>query len=182
MISTTQHRRAIGMLLTVAGVLLFTFWAWYFIDLVRPTDVWDFSPIPVAVASIFVGATLGGLGVSASIARPTLKRDAVRSLAIGAFVAVGLNVLFNAVADPTTIDRYLWLSELQEPGGYVARKIALFLYPVVGYPWNVRVAVPCGYAILVGQWTVVTLAISIIFRLTLSACKALSRRRQSPVY
>ena len=160
----------------VAGVALFAYWAWYFIHLVRPIDAWDFSPLPLSVASILVGATLGGLRVSGSVAGPTLKRDTVRSLAVGAFVAIGLNVLFNAVAGPTTIDSYLWLSKLQEPGAYVAEKIARFLYPVLGYPWNVRLAVPCGYAILMAQWMVATLAITILIRLTLSACKALSRR------
>jgi hypothetical protein len=101
-------------------------------------------------------------------------------LAVGAFVAIGLNVLFNAVAGPTTIDSYLWLSKLQEPGIYVAEKIARFLYPVLGYPWNVRLAVPCGYAILMAQWMVATMTITILIRLTLSACKALSRRHHSP--
>jgi hypothetical protein len=69
---------------------------------------------------------------------------------------------------------------LQEPGGYVAEKIARFLYPAVGYSWSVRVAVPCGYAILVAQWAFATLALTILIRLTLSACKALSRRNHSP--
>jgi hypothetical protein len=172
MISTLRHRTAIGMLLMVAGVALFACWAWYFIHLVRPIDVWDFSPLSLSVASILVGAALGKLRVSVSVARPTLKRDAVRSLAVGAFIAVGLNILFNSIADPTTIDSYLWLSELQDAGGYVARKIALFMYPVVGYPWSVRVAVPFGYATLVAQWTVAVLAITLLIRLTLSAYKA----------
>src|SRR4030095_1974090 len=97
------------MLMLVAGVALFAYWAWYFIQLVRPMSAWDFSPLPLSVASILVGATLGGLRVSASVAGPTLKRATVRSLAVGAFVAIGLNVLFNAVAGPTTIDSYLWL-------------------------------------------------------------------------
>jgi hypothetical protein len=180
MISTLSHRTGIGMLMIVAGVALFACWAWYFIHLVRPIDAWDFTPLPLSVASIFVGATLGGLRVSASVAGPTLKRDSVRSLAVGVFVAIGLNVVFNAVASPTTIDSYLWLSELQEPGAYVAEKIARFLYPVLGHPWSVRVAVPCGYAILVAQWTVATLAVTILIRLTLSACKPLSRRNHSP--
>jgi hypothetical protein len=180
MISTLRHRTAVGVLLIVAGVVLFALWGWYFVHLVRPIDAWDFSPLPLSVASILVGATLGGLRVSASVAGPKLKRDTVRSLAVGAFVAIGLNVLFNAVAGPTTIDSYLWLSELQEPGGYVAEKIARFLYPAVGYSWSVRVAVPCGYAILVAQWAFATLALTILIRLTLSACKALSRRNHSP--
>jgi hypothetical protein len=178
---STQNRTAFGVLSIFAGVVLFALWGWYFVHLVRPIDVWDFSPLPLPVASILVGVTLGGLSVIPSIARPTLKRDAVRSLGVGAFVGIGLNVLFNAVADPTTIDSYLWLSELQDPGAYVAGKIALFLHPVVGYPWSVRVAVPCGYTILVAQWTVATLAITILIRLTLFACKALSRRNHSPV-
>ena len=98
MISPPPHRTAIGMLMLVAGVALFSYWAWYFIHLVRPIDAWDFSLLPLSVASILVGATLGGLRVSASVAGPTLKRDAVRSVAVGAFVAIGLNVRFNAVA------------------------------------------------------------------------------------
>jgi hypothetical protein len=180
MISTLPHRTAIGVLMIVAGVALFAYWAWYFIHLARPTDRWDFSLMPLSVASIVVGATLGGLRAGASVAGPTLKRDTVRSLAVGAFVATGLNVLFNALAGPTTIDSYLWLWELQEPGAHVAQEIARFLYPILGYPWNVRVAVPCGYAILMAQWMVATLAITILMRLTLSARRALSRRNHSP--
>jgi hypothetical protein len=75
MISTLRHRTAVGVLLIVAGVVLFALWGWYFVHLVRPIDAWDFSPLPLSVASILVGATLGGLRVSASVAGPKLKRD-----------------------------------------------------------------------------------------------------------
>jgi hypothetical protein len=178
MISTLRQQTAVGVLLIFAGVVLLAVWGWYFMHLVRPIDAWDFSPLPLPIATIAVGATVGGLRVIPSAARPTLKRDAVFSLGIGAFVAIGLNVLYNAVANPTTIDNYLWLSKLQDSGSYVAGKVARFLYPIAGYPWNLRVAVPCGYATLVAQWTLAALAIVILIRLALSAIASLSSGKQ----
>jgi hypothetical protein len=48
----------IGKFLTIAGMSLLAGWAYYFIHLIRPLDLWDASPIPVAVTTILVGIKL----------------------------------------------------------------------------------------------------------------------------
>ncbi len=105
------------------------------------------------------------------------KRDAVIALAIGPLTAFGLNIWFNAVAKPETIDGYLWLARLQEPGAPVGERLARFLYPTVGYPWNVSVAVPCAYGVLIVLWMVVVFALIGLGRLMASAYKAVSPKR-----
>jgi len=96
------------------------------------------------------------------------KRDLFIALTVGSVIAIGLNIWFNAVAKPETIDSYLWLSRLQEPGAYVGERIAWNLYSRIGYPWNVRVAVPCGYAVLTLMWTVVIAAALCLGRFAVS--------------
>jgi len=95
------------------------------------------------------------------------KRDALVALAVGSVIAFGLNFWFNAVATPEKIDSYLWRAYLQEPGGILAERLGRFLYSVVAYPWNVRLAVPCGYAVLVSMWTGLALAVITLGRITL---------------
>lgn len=97
------------------------------------------------------------------------KRDLCVALTVGSVIAIGLNIWFNAIARPETIDSYLWLSRLQEPGVYVGERIAWSLYPRIGYSWNVRVAVPCGYAVLVLMGTVLTAAVLYLGRFAASA-------------
>ena len=175
MLLELRHRNAIGILLVVVTVVFFAAWAWYFIHLVRPIDSWDLSPLPLILGPLLIGTWLGGIRVGAAIIRPQLKHDALAALAAGAFIAFGLNILFNAVATPTTIDSYQWLSELQEAGGYIGERVRLHLYPLVGHVWSLRVAVLCGYAALVAQWTAAVLAVLVLSRATVRACKALSR-------
>src|ERR1035441_6170021 len=93
------------------------------------------------------------------------KRDALIALAFGTVIAFGLNIWYNVAATPPkNIDSYLWLARLQEPGAKVGDKIVWFLYPVVGYPWNVRVAVPCGYGVLILLWTLAAFALGNVGR------------------
>lgn len=92
------------------------------------------------------------------------KRDALVALATGSIIAFGLNIWSNAVATPANIEGYLWLARLQEPGAKVGEKIAWSLYPVIGYPWSVRVAVPCGYAVLIVLWALTVFAVVTAWR------------------
>ena len=103
------------------------------------------------------------------------KRDLFVALTVGSVIPIGLNIWFNAVAKPETIDSYLWLSRLQEPGAYVGERVAWSLYPRIGYPWNVRVAVPCGYAVLVLMWTVLTAALLYLGRFAASAVNSVPK-------
>src|SRR5687768_8406552 len=83
------------------------------------------------------------------------KREALIALEIGSVIAVALNIWFNIVYSLETIDSYDWLARLQEPGIQAGEKITHSLYPLVGYPWNVRLAVPCAYGILIVLWSLV---------------------------
>lgn len=76
------------------------------------------------------------------------------ALILGPLIAFALNGWFNVVAKPETIDRYLWLAWLQEPGAQTGEFIARLLYPVVGSSWGIRIGVICGYAVLVSIWIV----------------------------
>jgi hypothetical protein len=96
------------------------------------------------------------------------KRDVFVALTIGSVIAFGLNIWYNAVATPERIDDYLWLSQLQEPGARLGLKVVRSLYPVIGRPWCVRLGIVCGYAVLVGMWTIVVYCVAYISRLALS--------------
>jgi hypothetical protein len=105
------------------------------------------------------------------IGAPYRKRDALVALAVGAIIAFALNIWFNAVAKPETIDSYLWLARLQEPGAQVGERLIHPLYRAVGYPWNVRIAVLFGYGTLVVLWTALVLSVMGFGRLTISVLK-----------
>jgi hypothetical protein len=105
------------------------------------------------------------------------RRDALIALGVGSFITFALNIWFNSVAQPHTIGDYIWLARLQEPGAQVGEKLARSLHPVVGYPWNVRLAIPCAYGVLIALWMIVVLVVIGLCRLTASLNKALSLRR-----
>ena len=103
-------------------------------------------------------------------------RDARLAFALGATVAIALNIWFNTVAEPETIDDYLWLARLHEPATQVGEWLGRSLLPVAGHPWNVRLAVAGAYAVLLGMWTLVILATIVFCRITWSVLKAGDRR------
>ena len=80
------------------------------------------------------------------------RRDAVVAFVAGTTIALTLNIWFNTVATPETIDSYMWLARLHEPATRAAEWMARFLYPRIGYPSNVRCALAFGYPILVALW------------------------------
>jgi hypothetical protein len=69
---TPIRRLLAGKLLIVTGLGLLAGWAHYFARLVRPIDLWDFSPLPVAVAVIVVGVKLARYGERQLSQIPTL--------------------------------------------------------------------------------------------------------------
>jgi hypothetical protein len=107
------------------------------------------------------------------MSRPVYKRrDILVAFAFGLTIAIGFNVWFNLVTTPENIDSYLWLSRLQEPGRESGLWVGRTLYPVIGNPWSLRIAIVVAYAVLVGMWTLVSLAIAILVRLTASLLRA----------
>ncbi len=102
------------------------------------------------------------------------RRDILVAFAFGLAITVGLNVWFNVVCQPETIDNYLWLARLQEPGIRSGEWALYTLYPVIGNPWSLRIGGVVAYAVLVGMWTLVSLAMAILVRLTASLLRARS--------
>jgi hypothetical protein len=103
-------------------------------------------------------------------------RDVRLAFALGVTVAIALNIWFNTIAKPETIDGYLWLARLHEPAMQVGEWLGRSLLPVAGHPWSVRLAIAGAYAVLLGMWTVVLLAIIVFCRITRSVLKAGDRR------
>jgi len=48
----------LGKVLIIAGICLLAGWIYYFIQLERPIDRWDFCPIVVIVAAVLIGVKL----------------------------------------------------------------------------------------------------------------------------
>jgi hypothetical protein len=164
-----ERRTSAGLSLVVVAALLFSMLGWYFLHLVRPIDFWDWVPALLLLAGILIGARLCGVHLLRSIIGSTTKKIVLLSFATGSTVAVALNVLLNAVSDPARIENYTWLSDLHSPARALALKVGALLYPTVGFPWSVRLAVACGYAVLIGQWTAAILILSMLSRLILRA-------------
>lgn len=73
-------------------------------------------------------------------------------------LTIGLNLWYNAVARPETIESYRWLWRLQQPGAEAGEGLFRFLYPRLGNPWSLRCGVACAYGVLVILWTLAILA------------------------
>ena len=83
----SRRRQLACRLLVVAGVALFSCWAYYFLDLVRPVDPWDLCPLPVALAAILIGIKLTRLdGRILAMIGVSYKRDVAIAFAIGMLV------------------------------------------------------------------------------------------------
>lgn len=93
------------------------------------------------------------------------KRDAFIAVVVGSVVTFGLSIWSNAVAKPVTIDSYLWLARLQEPGIRVGETVLRHLYPLIGYPWNVRLGILYAYGVLVTMWTIVVFIVMTLSRI-----------------
>ena len=107
------------------------------------------------------------------MSRPVFhRRDMLVAFAFGLGITIGFCAWYNAVDQPETIDNYLWLARLQVPGVRSGEWTLRTLYPVIGNPWSLRIAIVVAYAVLVGMWTLVSLAMAILVRLTASLLRA----------
>jgi hypothetical protein len=148
-------RLLVEKLLLVAGIGLFAVWAYYFVNLVRPTDVWDFCPVPVSVALIAIGVRFVGLGelILAQIG-VSYKRDLVFALALGTLFELSLSVfLFFVVGgDPEMAERYIALERLQEPGMKIGMAVYRYSY-AHGVRLDPYIASICGLIGLMAMWS-----------------------------
>lgn len=103
--------------------------------------------------------------------------EVILALALGCFLAFGLNFWFVAVATPENIENYLWLANLNEPGAHAAERIFRSLYVRFGERWSYRAAILSGYAVGALMWTVVCLTTLYIARLAVAAIKSVRWRR-----
>jgi hypothetical protein len=85
------------------------------------------------------------------------SRDVCTALLVGAVVGIGFNVWFNVVGAAQAVGSQSWLAQFQEPGTITGEWVLRCLYPITGYPWNVRVAVICAYGVVVLMWAVIIL-------------------------
>ncbi len=51
-LTVVKPRVLVGKLLVVTGIALLILWLGYFLQLVRPVDIWDFCLLPAAFAAI----------------------------------------------------------------------------------------------------------------------------------
>lgn len=107
------------------------------------------------------------------------RRDVLVALAFGLGITIGLCAWLNAVTQPETIDDYLWLARVLAPGIRSGEWTLRTLYPVIGNPWSIRIGGVVAYTILVGMWTLVSLAAIILVRLTASLLRARSSKPAS---
>lgn len=124
-LTVVNPRILVGKLLVVTGIALLILWAAYFLQLVRPVDIWDFCLLPAAFTAIFIGVKLAQRGGLLQLV-PTLvavswKRDLVLSLVIGALAELSVWALF--FFDVEVADRYSLLARLQDPAETVGLAI-----------------------------------------------------------
>jgi len=156
-----------GKVLLVAGISLFALWIYYFVNLVRPTNLWDFCPLPVSLILILLGVRFAGLGelILAQTA-VSYKRDLVLALAFGTLAELSLwaFLYFVVGSDPERAERYIALERLQDP----AIKMALAVYRY-SYTHGVRldpyVLSICGLIVLMAMWSFGTFVLLSIVRL-----------------
>jgi hypothetical protein len=115
----SKPRSLVGKRLIIAGIVLFALWAYYFVPLVRPRDIWDFCPLVVALAVILSGAKLAGFDelILANVAI-SYKRALVIGLVTGALAEL---ILFTFHVD-----------HLPDRGNRIATAIYWHLRPHLG--------------------------------------------------
>ena len=57
-LQTLSRQLLAGKILIAVGMILLICWTDYFLDLVRPIDFWDVSPLPAAAAVVVIGVKL----------------------------------------------------------------------------------------------------------------------------
>jgi hypothetical protein len=155
-----------GKLLVVVGIGLLALWIWYFTDLVRPMDIWDFCPLLVALALILLGVRFAGLGelLLAQAAR-SYKHDLVLALAFGILAELSLWwFLFHVVVDPESAERYRDLERLEEPGIRIGLAIYRYSYAHLGGRVSVHLADIFGFAVPITMWSLGALTLLRVVR------------------
>jgi hypothetical protein len=160
--TATALKQPVGKLLVIIGITLVALWTGYFAQLVRPMDVWDFGPLPVALILIVLGVRFAGIGelVSAQ-ASVSYKRDLAFGLAFGTLAELSLwSFLHFAVVDPETAERYLQLEGLQEPGVKIGLAIARYTYVHLGNS-SLSIDLPdiCAFTFLIAAWSLGAFAV-----------------------
>jgi hypothetical protein len=142
-----KQRSLRGKILLTAGIGLLAFWAYYFVSLVRPTDIWDLCPLPIAVTLFVLGARFVGLGeLILGHAAVSYKRDLALALALGTLVELSLwaFLFFVVGGDPESAERWNALERLQEPGIKIGLAAYRYSYSHLGVrldPYAVSVCV-----------------------------------------
>jgi hypothetical protein len=164
--TAVKPRSLLGKLLLVAGIGLFALWTYYFVNLLRPIDLWDFCPLPVALALIALGIRFAGLGELTLAQRAvSYKRDLVVALALGTLAELSLwaFLYFVVGSDPEMAERYIALERLQDPA--INMGLAVYRY---SYAHGVRldpyiVSIGC-LVILIAIWSLAAFALLRIAR------------------
>jgi hypothetical protein len=164
--TVVNPRILVGKLLVATGIALLILWAAYFLQLVRPIDIWDFCLLPVAFASILIAVKLAPrtrlLELVPTPVAVSWKRDLVLSLVIGAFVELSVWALF--FFDIEVAQRYSLLARLQEPAVTVGLAIYRHTYFHLGRSASLHLAQVCAFAVLIAIWSFGSFALLTILR------------------
>jgi hypothetical protein len=168
----TLGRMVAGNLLIVSGMGLLAAWTDYFWVLmlplkgVVPIDLWDISPLPLAIAAI-----LTGIQPAPALPRYCFKKvkanlvtclhASYKRCLVIAFVAGGLIefVLWLLGYVMSMLSRVtIWLDRLQEPGERIGLFVFWHTFKPPNHPWSTLIGVVCGFAVLIAMWSI-TLAL-----------------------
>jgi len=161
--SAHQPRLLSGRFFIILGIILFVLWLWYFVPLVRPTDVWDLIPLVLALTSLLIGIKLVRLGKRIlDQFGVSWRRDLLLAVVIGAVGELSLWFYLSFIG----IDEYhTRLERLQEPG----YRIALDIYWILRRHHErtltvVALAALSAWVVLVAMWSVGAFALLSIVR------------------
>lgn len=160
-------RLLVGKLLIIAGIGLVAVWTCYFVQLVRPIDLWDFFPLSVALTVTLLGVkftSLRELILAQSLV--SYKRDLVSGLALGVLAELCLwAFLFFVVSDDLKMaEWYIRLERLQAPGRKVGVAIYRYSYSRLGGVASRYIGTLCAFMIPIAIWSLVAFAVLRIAR------------------
>jgi len=102
------------------------------------------------------------------------KRDLLLAFAGGVVIEFVLWLLFYlaVTAEPPTIEQYMWLDRLQEPGRAIGIAISRGLYGRFGSTTpRVWIGLICGFSFLIAAWSVGVFIVLNIFRVLRAKAK-----------
>jgi hypothetical protein len=167
-VPATRRRSRAGRFLIGAGVGLFSPWAYYFLNLVRPADAWDFSPLPVALGAILIGIRRARLDVRLpAMIGVSYRRDLAIALVTGMLVELILWLLTGP--DPERAARYSQLARLQEPGVRIGLAVYKQSYSHLGRTLSLWIAELFVFLVLIAIWSTGAFALFCILRFVRNA-------------